>query len=229
MSLALVVPGILYVLLQLLGENKFALPIFYELGVPHTLDNPPSRRDADIAYAYRNEGPEPGWEQACGFANAPHRVGDITFKTLDGYDFAMGQIKTAYVVGLLPLEEEGAAQYDFTMSELMRIRQTYGVDQLQIVLVFADSALGQRQYPVMTQLAGWHGVLGLPEPIAQWANCELVLPHPLAVTVKAEAPYTHILTLVDEQKRVRGYYDGRKQKETDRLDVELRVLMQEKD
>jgi len=226
LGLTLLFPVLIYLFLQLFGENKYALPVFYPTGVTSWLENPPEKREYEIKLYYSGEGAEIGWEKQCIYESQPHTVSPVTFKTLVGNDFQIETISTAYVVGFLPLEEKGE-DYNFLLSELTRIREEYTTEEVQLVLIFADSALNSRQYPVISQLAGWHGVLGSPEEVVDWANCQLVLPHALGYNLSASSPYTPMLTLVDDQQRIRGYFDGSQQAETDRLNLELRVLLQE--
>lgn len=226
LGITLLFPVLIYLFLQMFGENKYALPVFFTDGVSSWLENPPEKREYDTKLYYAGEGSQQDWEQNCMYSPEQHSVGSTTLKTLDGLEFKTGDLTTAYVVGFLPLVE-GVEDFNFILSELMRIREEYTEDEVQLVLVFGDSALSNRQYPIVSQLAGWHGVLGLPEEVIDWANCQLVLPHALGYNLATDEPYTTMLTLVDKQHRIRGYFDGTLQAETDRLNLELRVLLQE--
>jgi protein SCO1 len=55
------------------------------------------------------------------------------------------------------------------------------------------------------------------------ANCSLVLGQGQSIS----EPLYNQLVLVDEQKRIRGYFSGHKLEEMDRLDMELDILKRE--
>ena len=227
LGLTLIVPLGVVLFLYMFGENKFALPVFYPEGVKATVENPPDKREYETELFYREEGTNTDWLAACDYpAGEQHTVAGISFKTIEGYDYNPVDMKSPYVVAFLP-EEDGVGDYGFVLSELMRIRNEYDFQEMQILLVFADSSLDQREWLTTSQLAGWQGVIGYPQQVAEWANCQLVIPHALGKSLSVDEPYTNILTLIDAKHRIRGYFDGALQTETDRLNVELRVLLQE--
>ena len=61
---------------------------------------------------------------------------------------------------------------------------------------------------------------GAPETIADLASCGFILPPPDPPDIAKEPQ----LILVDGQKRIRGYFDGRTKDEIDRLITEIEIL-----
>jgi len=64
----------------------------------------------------------------------------------------------------------------------------------------------------------WTLLSGTEADIDSFSQCELILP-------RASVPVAESIVLVDEQRRIRGYYQGTSTKEIDRLVAEIKILL----
>ena len=115
-------------------------------------------------------------------------------------------------------------------NELARVVQEFS-DQLDLQIIsftasdslFTDKIL-LRNYEIKN-----HHIL--KEDYSRLLNCELMLPNDKYEGIHpAEEvwPSNEIIVLVDEELRIRGYYNGFETKEVDRLILELNVLLSKK-
>lgn len=225
----LALPVVIYLFLQMFGENKYGLAIFYEQGVDYTLDHAPERRQYETDLFYRAEGPGAGWENQCNFAGGQHYVPSPNFVGLGGSTLDFEGFITPCLVAIFPEGESLPKDFQFLFSELMRARREFSKDEMQVILIMATETPTSLNPAAMQQMAGWHGFQGTPMEVSDWANCGLVLPHAMGAPLSLNMPFTPMLTLIDNKQRVRGYYDGSEATETDRMILELRVLMQEEE
>lgn len=225
LGLILGAPVLIYLFLQGFGENKYALHVFYGKGVIEALENPPKKREYEVDLFYMGEGDQPQWYERCNFNKEVFQVPEADFSKVGGGAFSFSELATAYVVVFHSPEVESSATR-FLSSELNRLRKEFSANELQFVLLVSEGSFSYEEIKGEDN-DGWHVVVGEREKRAQWANCGLAIPHALGREVSTQDEYLSILTLVDQRGRVRGYFEGDKQQETDRLGLEVRVLLQE--
>jgi hypothetical protein len=105
--------------------------------------------------------------------------------------------RTARIIAVYPFIKDD-------LSELNRIATKYQPDSVETIIVSGIPNLPKSELPV-TQLNydsfGWV----------------------VACAFRVNEPWS--VVLLDEQKRIRGYYDGSRRDEMDRLDLELSIIL----
>lgn len=196
-------PVILYLFLRSYGQNKFALPIFFE--------------NEEKAYC----------------SDSTLTASSIQVFNLSQQDsFSLEDIyKADYKVIHFPNSQDSEIQT--LKNELNRVLNTF--DDLSINLLSFEpiSSEEENNTKIDSFLAAERSNTYFYSEADKdkLINCIYVFPteqwdgkHPAEETIAID----HTLVLLDEENKIRGYYDGYETKEVDRLILEIRVLLSNK-
>jgi protein SCO1 len=198
LSLVLLLPGLFYLFLKIFGENEFDVPVYFT-------ERAPCSETSDA-----------------GARTVPH---------FGYYSFATPEFRST--------EPEVFAIYDLQDSfdagdrrdHLWRVGQVHDafIDdrRVKIYTIFPESGLEQCREAI--SLAGdyrsdslsWHIGYAGDSVLQHFSRCGLGIGVDSSSTVHGNLP----LVLVDSRQRIRGYYGRSEQKETDRLVLELKILL----
>lgn len=206
--LILAIPVLIYLFLQAFGENKFALPVFYEEGVQSEF-----------------------W--SCDFPDGQHLIPDFSFTNQEGEIIAAemfdGKITIANFIftrcpSICPVmtNEMKRIQDAFENNDNIRLL-SFSVDPV------ADSVPILKEYAERNEVKSgfWHLLTGEKTDIYQVARCGYILPVDDGDGGIEDFIHSERLVLVDPQRRIRGYYNGVQREEVDRLITELQILQKE--
>jgi protein SCO1/2 len=120
-----------------------------------------------------------------------------------------------------PLPSDCDTRCQFLLEELSRLQNIFDPETLLQFLFIADTAASTQNQIVNTfnqNRLGWSLLGGTEADITSFLQCELVLP-------RAAIPIEETIVLVDEQRQIRGYYQGTSTEEVDRLIAEIKILL----
>lgn len=202
--LILAFPVAIYLFLQAFGNNEFDLPVFYKNGI-------------DSVY---NE---------CNSGERQFTIPDFELNQL-GSDRSISnkQLKDQLTVVIFP--DLVSANFQRLENEFIRVNNSLSenTEDVQLLLVIRDtdvSGLPESidDLPLVKILSGTGDYLATLE------KCVFVLPNQSPSHHEyAEVPTNHAMLLIDEELRIRGYYDAYQTEEIDRLIVETRILLANK-
>lgn len=198
--LTLSFPVILYLFLRSYGENEFALPVYFEGQEKVYCSDSSTNSSSIVVFDFKQED---------------------TLKVNEVY-------KANYTVVHFPNIED--AEIQTLKNELNRVLNTF--DDLSINIVsllktenantdsvsfssFLPSDRSRTYYYSLQERNLFIDCL-YAFPTEQWDG-----QHPTEETIPTE----NTLVLLDEEKKIRGYYNGYETKEVDRLILEIRVLL----
>ncbi len=204
--LILVIPVFIYLFLQGFGSNSYAIPVFYENGVESSLEH-------------------------CQFSEGQHFIPDFEMISQDNETITADMMESKISV----------VDFFFTScpdicpimsSELERVNQIFKEKaNVQILSFTVDPAFDTPE--VLKAYAKeyradpdqWTFLTGDKEDIYSLARCGFLLPVQDGDGSKADFIHSEKVILVDEQKRIRGYYDGTDREDIDRLITEINILL----
>lgn len=193
-------PVILYLFLRSYGRNEFALPVFFEKEEKLYCNNANKANDSIQVFSLNLED---------------------SFKLENVY-------KADYKVVHFPNVNDSEIQT--LKNEMNRILNTF--DDLSInLLSFKSLTVEDDQSVSFLPAERSNTYLYTQDDKDKFVNCIYALPtkewdskHPSEETIAVD----HTLVLLDEENKIRGYYDGFETKEVDRLILEIRVLLSNK-
>lgn len=195
-------PTLLFVLLKFYGVNYYDLPVHYENGID------------SVAFD-------------CGNQKEQHFVADFLFTTHEGDNigasFLEGKITvinffyTKCGISCDDENEELSRVYnfykDYPSFQILSVSLNPAVDSLASIKTYAAS---QKRDEVR-----WYFARGGMSETLDFVNCGLVI---TLAKDKYGMPFTSQMVLLDEQKRIRGYYDATNRSDIDRLVTEVSIL-----
>lgn len=204
----LVIPVFIYLFLQSFGSNSYAIPIFYEDGVVSSLPN-------------------------CEFAEGQHYIPEFKLISQDQTNITDKALENNITI----------VDFFFTScpdicpvmsSELSRVQEVFRNKKLVNLLSITvdpayDSPAILKKYAEEfgADTAQWNFLTGEKETIYSLARCGFLLPVEDGDGSKEDFIHSEKIILVDQQKRIRGYYDGTDREEIDRLITEINILLDE--
>ncbi len=195
-------PTLLFVFLKFYGVNYYDLPVYYENGVDSVAFN-------------------------CGNQKEQHFVDRFLFATDDGHNigaaFLEGKITIVnffYTKCGIPCDDENEElsrvynfYKDYPSFQILSISLNPAVDSLAVIREYATSQ--KREEP------RWYFARGDMSETVDFVNCGLAIK---LAKDKYGMPFTSQIVLLDEQKRIRGYYDATNRSDIDRLVTEVSIL-----
>jgi hypothetical protein len=200
LTITLSFPVILYLFLRSYGQNEFALPVFFE----------------NEEKLYCNDS-----------SNANDLIQVFSLNLEDSFKLE-NVYKADYKVVHFPNVDDSEIQT--LKNELNRILNTF--DDLSINLISFRSFSDEEENPVnFLSAIRSNTYLYTQGDKDIFINCIYAFPteewkgkHPSEETI----PIDNTLILLDQENKIRGYYDGYETKEVDRLILEIRVLLSNK-
>lgn len=204
----LVIPVFIYLFLQSFGSNSYVIPVFYEEGVVSSLPN-------------------------CDFVKGQHYIPKFNLVSQD-----QAQITDKVLENNITIVD-----FFFTScpdicpimsSELSRVQEVFkNKDLVKILSITVDPAydnpkvLKKYAEEFGADTAQWKFLTGEKELIYSLARCGFLLPVEDGDGSKEDFIHSEKIILVDQQKRIRGYYDGTDREDIDRLITEINILLGE--
>lgn len=207
LGLILLVPVLAFLFLKSFGTNRYALPNF----LPDHVDS------TQI---------EGKWQRDTVF----HQIGDFRFQSQAGREVAQAELadKGMYVASFFSTTCPDICPR--VNSQLMRVQEKYRREgRVRLASFTTDShqdsvAILARYAEQYGAIAGkWFFLTGNAASLNKVATEEFQLPRPLRAG-STMTPSSKLF-LVDKDRRVRGIYDGTKEKEVNRLITEIEVLL----
>lgn len=206
LGLLLLVPVLGFLFLATFGTNRYALPTYLPDHVDSTLVGGKWQRDTVF-----------------------HQLGDFHFASQSGRIISQKDLAgTAYVASFFYTTCAGACP--LVSSQLTRVQERFRHEpRVKLVSYSVDpmrdsTALLAHYAERYGAIAGkWFLLTGEKAPLYRMITQDYHLPEPTGVAPGLE--HSQQLFLVDRDKRIRGIYDGTKQKEVDRLITEIGVLL----
>ncbi|WP_375580833.1 hypothetical protein ABWH96_07390 [Marivirga tractuosa] len=200
LTITLSFPVILYLFLRSYGQNEFALPVFFE----------------NEEKLYCNDS-----------SNANDLIQVFSLNLEDSFKLE-NVYKADYKVVHFPNVDDSEIQT--LKNELNRILNTF--DDLSINLLSFKSLTTENDQSVSFLSANRSNTYLYTQDYKDiFINCIYAFPteawkgkHPSEETI----PIDNTLILLDQENKIRGYYDGYETKEVDRLILEIRVLLSNK-
>ncbi len=195
-------PTLLFVFLKFYGVNYYDLPVYYENGID------------SVAFD-------------CGNQKEQHFVDNFSFTTHDGDKFGASFLEEKITVISFfyakcgtPCDDENeelSRVYNFYKNypsfQILSVSLNPAVDSLALIKTYATSQKRDetRWYFVRWDMSG----------TLDFVNCGLAIK---LAKDKYGMPFTSQMVLLDEQKRIRGYYDATNRSDIDRLVTEVSIL-----
>lgn len=204
--LILAIPVLIYLFLQGFGSNQFDIPVYYEEGVYSS--------NADCAFS---EGQH--YIPSFSLINQDHNT--ITDEALAGHITVVDFFFTS-CPDICPI----------MTSELSRVASAFRKeDNFKILSFLVDPTYDSPE--VLKHYAAnyganeeqWQFVTGDKKAIYSLARCGFILPVQDGDGGKGDFIHSEKLVLVDQNKRIRGYYDGTDREDVDRLIIETGILL----
>lgn len=127
------------------------------------------------------------------------------------------------VVYSLPLDCDIHCQ--LLLEELSRLQNIFDPETLLRFLFITENSTGSEKLIAETfdqNRLEWLLLGGTEADIPSFLQCELLLP-------RSTIPIEETIVLVDEERRIRGYYQGTSTEEVDRLIAEIKILLYSRD
>lgn len=204
----LVIPVFIYLFLQSFGSNSYVIPVFYEEGVVSSLPN-------------------------CDFAEGQHYIPEFNLVSQDQSGITDRVLENNITI----------VDFFFTScpdicpimsSELSRVQEVFkNKDLVKILSITVDPAYDTPQVlknyaeEFGADTAQWKFLTGEKALIYSLARCGFLLPVEDGDGSKEDFIHSEKIILVDQQKRIRGYYDGTDREDIDRLITEINILLGE--
>lgn len=191
----LATPVVIYLFLQLFGDNYYEVPVYYEVIPEDTLN--------------------------CHFPSGPHKVSGFAAQDLTGDSVQVDLSGGLTVLAFLSAVCEDTCLQKF--NQLARVQGIFQEEQrVRIVTLVtgelpADGGSFAPSGPAIG--ASWQFVQLDDDRLKNFITCQLVM---------SDSPESlHTMVLIDKNGRIRGYYNGLDLEETDRLVLEVRILLYE--
>ncbi len=206
--LLLVMPVFIFIFLHSFGENKFTLPVYYENGVESSLTS-------------------------CNFAEGQHFIPD--FKLTNQRKEAVTAEIFEGKISVVDFFFTSCPNICPKMSDqLYRFQESLkGETGIQIVSFTVDPAndtpdvLAKYAREYQANQEQWTFLTGEKEALYRMARCGFILPVEDGDGSPEDFIHSEKLILVDQQGRIRGYYDGTSREDVDRLILETRILLKD--
>lgn len=204
--LILAIPVLIYLFLQGFGANQFDIPVYYEEGV----------------YSSNSD---------CNFSEGQHSIPNFSLVNQDKDDITDAALEGKITV----------VDFFFTScpdicpimsSELSRVASAFKREGSVKIMSFSvdpthDTPEVLKSYAedYEAEAEQWQFVTGDKKSIYTLARCGFILPVQDGDGGKGDFIHSEKLVLVDESKRIRGYYDGTDRADVDRLITEIGILL----
>jgi protein SCO1 len=194
--LLLAIPAMAYIFFQLLGENRYDVPIYYQHGAKN---------------AYVN--------MDCNFPESQYYVPFKTFQSLSTSDISQ-HYNGGHVTVFSFLSSICDEPCQLRFNQLSRIVNYFSHERKIKVLSIvypSDTADVTESTMFNVQFANWVFINSKENGLEYFVSCGLIMPY--------TNQSLNNFVLVDRERRIRGYYSGDDPVEVDRLMTELRILL----
>lgn len=206
--LLLAVPVFIFIFLRSFGTNKYTLPVYYQNGVESSLSS-------------------------CQFEPGQHYIPDFTFTSQEEDIINQGILENNITVvdffftscpNICPKMSDQLSRFQEAFDEKEQINiLSFTVDPAndtpEVLKSYADD------YQANT--GQWYFLTGEKEKIYHLARCGFLLPVEDGDGSPEDFIHSEKLILIDQEKRIRGYYDGTDREDVDRLILEARILLEQ--
>lgn len=206
--LILAIPVLIYIFLQKFGSNTYTIPVFYEAGIPSTLEN-------------------------CNFSDGQHYIPDFEVINQDSATITDAVLENN--INIVDFFFTSCPDVCPIMSsEISRVQDAFqGRERVKVLSFTVDPTYDKpavlkdyaEQYNALPEK--WQFATGDKAEIYALARCGFLLPVQEGDGGKSDFIHSEKLILVDGNKRIRGYYDGTSRKDVDRLITEINILLEE--
>lgn len=155
----------------------------------------------------------------CNSSQGVHRLSTFQVTDLPGEELPELTFRD-YLWVIYPLPDECEEDCQQILEELVRVQGVlYRNVPLRVVLMSGSppATASEVAETYLPERANWSVVRGTEPQFTSFLQCELVLPQP-------DLSLSQTLVMVDEEGRIRGYYEGTSPEEVDRLIAEIRIL-----
>lgn len=208
--LILAIPVLIYLFLQGFGSNQYTIPVYYENGVPSSM-------------------------QDCSFSSGQHFIPDFELITQDSTRISEKILeKNITVVDFFFTSCPDICPEMST--QLGRVQGKYQEEEKVQILSFSVDPAYDTPEVLKTyanrfdaQPGKWQFATGDKKAIYALARCGFLLPVQEGDGGATDFIHSEKLILVDGNKRIRGYYDGTDREDVDRLITEINILLSQKE
>lgn len=204
--LILAIPVLIYLFLQGFGSNQFDLPVYYQEGVSSSM------RDCEFSE---------GQHYIPNFSLVNQNHSSITDKDLEGnitvVDFFFTSCPDICPIMTSELSRVAIAFNKENNLKIMSFSVDPTHDTPQVLKSYAENYGADDSQ--------WQFVTGDKKSIYALARCGFILPVQDGDGGKGDFIHSEKLILVDQDKRIRGYYDGTDREDVDRLITEVGILL----
>ena len=194
-------PVVIYLFLRIFGENRYAeIPVFHEAG----------------SKSPRTE---------CNWSKETHRVPEFELSTSSGELFSQKHLETKISIVSFVMEDS-THLHAHLYNELIRIKDALSTHQLQLLLISQTGAQLTTNRNRLETIP-WILTSGDSALVTELARCGFILP--FEDRDNQESLAFNTLVLVDQERRIRGYYPVADMEEVDRLILEIKVLLYEQE
>lgn len=203
--LILAIPVLIYLFLQGFGTNQYSIPVYYEEGVASSMLD-------------------------CNFSEGQHYIPDFNLITQNNTAIS-AEVLNGHITVIDFFFTSCPDICPIMTSELSRVANTFKQEDNIKILSFSvdptyDSPSVLKAYSEKYEADPnqWQFVTGEKEAIYALARCGFLLPVQDGDGGPEDFIHSEKMILVDQQKRIRGYYDGTDRADIDRLITEIGVL-----
>ena len=197
----LAIPVLIYIFLQLFGENYYSIPVYYQKGF------------------------EAG-ELNCNPSSGQHYVNLIHEVKPERTNFTLNEKITVFSF----LNEDCNQDCQEKFNQLSRLTGIFNEsDSVQVLSFVLKDSVTNNNNNFVDQLnnnresKAWQFIQVKENEIREFYQCELLL----ASDTLPGDNYSDRFVLIDKKSRIRGYYDALSLEEVDRLILEIRILLYE--
>ncbi|MGK7397825.1 MAG: hypothetical protein ACNS62_24850 [Candidatus Cyclobacteriaceae bacterium M3_2C_046] len=195
----LAVPVFLYIFLQLYGSNNYEIPVYYSSGISDSLVN-------------------------CPDDSGQHRIASLNFIATSGQELNTKNLLSNRITVFSFLPGDCGQPCQVKFNQLSRVLSAFDQPDPVQVVSFVPHDIDSTAFDQLQALydpGDWYfGQANLTD-LQQFAYCDLVLP----LDKITEVYFMDTFVLVDQQHRIRGYYEGTNREDIDRLILEIRILL----
>lgn len=204
--LILAIPVLIYLFLQGFGANQFNIPVYYEEGVHSSM--------ADCEFSE-------GQHYIPSFSLVNQNNKAITDMALEGnitvVDFFFTSCPDICPVMTSELSRVASAFQNEDRLKIMSFSVDPTYDTPEVLKNYAEN--------YNAKVDKWQFVTGDKKAIYDLARCGFILPVQDGDGGQGDFIHSEKLVLVDQNKRIRGYYDGTDREDVDRLVAEIGILL----
>lgn len=205
LTIILMLPVFIFIFLRTFGENVYTVPIYFGNGIPED-------------------------SVGCQKSDVPHRIPAFVLEDVNNRKITEKVLDNKYTIIDLYASSylELNSNKEFQISRILR--DAGSASDLQVLRICYDhdaTATGDN-IEFTNSIDNVHVIkaFGIKEDIFKLAHCGLVLLN-FPLNASEIQIQNNTFVLVDQERRIRGYYNGTDFDETDRLMIELDIIVKE--